>query len=73
MIYAQNTSTPSKLTILTSVVDLADAKLPEGGGAHDAWLNRHVEDCVFEKVWVSRGGVALRSEGWVRENVVDCF
>ena len=73
LIYAQNTSTSSKLTILAPVVDLADAELPEGGRAHNAWFNRHVEDCIFEKVWVSRDGVTLRGEGRIPENVVDCF
>ena len=65
LIYAQNASASPKLSVLTSVVDFMDTELSEGRGAHDAWLNRHVENCVFEKVRVPGDDVVLWSERWV--------
>ena len=73
LVYTQNASATPELPVLASVVDLADAELPEGGGAHDAWLDGHVEDRIFEKVWVTRNGVVLWGQGWVRKDIIDCF
>lgn len=73
MVYAQNASTPSKLSVLAPIVDFTDPKLPEGRCAHDARFDRYVEDCILEEVWVSRYGITLWGERWIRENIVDCF
>lgn len=41
-VYAQNASAPSELPVLATVIDFADAELPEGGGAHDARFDRYI-------------------------------
>ena len=73
MIYTQNASASPELSVLAPVIDFAHPELPEGGGAHDAWFDCHIEDCIFEEVWVPRDGIVLWGEGWVGEDVVDCF
>lgn len=73
LIYTKNASTSSELAVLAPIVDFADPELPESGGTHNTRFDRHVEDCIFEEVGVSGDGIILRGEGWVGENVVDCF
>ena len=73
LIHTQNASASSELAVLASVVDFADPELPESGGTHDTWFDRHVEDCIFEEVGISRDGIILRGERRVGEDIVDCF
>jgi len=73
LIDSQNASASPELSVLAPIVDFTDPELSEGRGTHDAWLDRHVEDCIFKEVWVSSSGAIPRCEGWVGKYVVDRF
>lgn len=65
-VHPEDAPTPTEAVVLAAVEHLLDAHLPEGGRAHDARLNRHVQRRLRERVRRARG-----RQRCVRQDLVD--